>query len=288
MTFNFRPVGRQLEVTGAVPKSFLPRDAKDRFSDGSQGLKGHLPGEASFFEVIASRYYYILGCCDYNEGCMVFSVRVVGWGCRIAFYASSVLFCILSAARGERNAIGQYGFSRERNDGGVLANDQSDIFEWFVYATFIVWCVSIATEMFSYLVGRGSKRPHDEQISVFPFVMFNRVSLGDDDQRCCIALAMLVWFLGLAAAAIVAVHTIVAHAFVTRNMYIIWLLVLFAGFELLAALADAVSIGTIDGLAVQNRNASWMASVRVVAILPIQIIFSAFFCWLCRPPWTVS
>ena len=75
--------------------------------------------------------------------------------------------------------------------------------------------------------------------------------------------------------------------FVTRNVWFAWLFVALLTAEILGGLSDALSLGGIDGLAVENRPASWLAAFRVVIILPILLIFSLFFLWLCSPPWTI-
>jgi hypothetical protein len=112
-----------------------------------------------------------------------------------------------------------------------LKNDQTDAFEWFVYATYIVWVATILTEILTYLVGRGGggKRPHDGQCSAFPLTLFNRVSLpgGADDLRCAHGMILLVWFLALGASASTMLYTVLSHMFVKRNSYFMWLFVAF-------------------------------------------------------------
>jgi hypothetical protein len=288
-SFSFDQVGKALTATGAAPpKSFLPPDAKERFTDGSDSIAGHLPGDSTLLEVFASRYFFVLNCCDYQyESIVTMTLRPLGWGCRIGLFLTSVIFCVMAAMR-DVNIIQEYTLSRERDTEGTLRNDESDMFESYVHAVFAVWCVSIVLEMFTYLVGRGSsQKPHEGQCSAFPAFLLNRVSIGGEENegRCFLAMLMMVWFLGFAASAIVMVYSVMAHCFVTRNPWMLGFFGLMMGFEFFAALADAVSIGGIDGLAVMNRPASWLASLRIVIVLPVQIIFSAFFLWICRPPW---
>jgi hypothetical protein len=286
-SFSFGDVGRALDArsaTGAAPpKAFLPSDAKNRFYDGSDQLRGHVPGHASLIEILASRWFYVLNCCDYqSESVITMVLRPLGWGSRLAFYAFSAVFMLMSMNH-ESNPLLQYTFSRERDGEGTLRNDDSDIFEPFVYAIFAIWVFSIATEMLSYLVGRGAGRPHAKQCSAFPIVLFNRVAIPAESSRCCFYVLLALWYVGATLFATAMLHTIISHLFVTRNFYFAVLFAVLTAFQLLAALADAVSIGGIDGLAVSNRPGSWLASMRVVVLLPIQVIGSVAFIILCFP-----
>jgi hypothetical protein len=290
-TFTFEKTVGKPSTGGAVPpKSFLPEDAKKRYTDGSDGLRSYLPGYSSLVEILASRYHFVLNGCEYGEESFIpMLLRPFGWGCRAAFYIFSVVFIVLSGMR-EKNPIGQYSFSRERDDEGTLKNDETDAFEWFVYVTYVVWVTSILTEVLTYLVGRGGggKNPHDGQCSAVPFLLCNRVSIngGEADMRCAQGMFLIVWFLGFGAAASTMMYTTLSHMFVRRNVYFSWLFVVFVCFAAFSALSDAISLGGIDGLAVQNRPASFLAAIRVVVVVPVTIIFSLFFLWLCSPPWS--
>ena len=287
MAFRFDQVGRALDShTGTVPpKSFLPNDAKSRFSDGSDALHGYMPGYSTLLEIFASRYFFILNACDYEyESVLTMVMRPVGWGCRFAFYASSVLFLIMAYVH-ERNPLFEYSsFSRERDDEGTLQNDPTDIFEWFVTFVYGVWCVAIVTEVLSYMVGRGGgARPYAGQCSAFPFVLFNRTAISGNYGRCCMFAALLVFYTLFACAAAAAMRTVIAHMFITRNVYFAITLGAFTAFQLLAALADAVSLGGVDGLAVMNRPASWLASLRMIVLQPILVITSVALILMCFP-----
>lgn len=276
------------KTASVPPDSFLPSDTKNRFTDGSDGLRGHMLGNSTFVEVIASRWWYVFNGCEYGEEkCIPMLLRPLGWGCRLAFYLLSALFCVTAEMRSP-SPIGFYTFSRKRDDEGVLTNDSSDFFEWYVSLVFVLWLVAIFTETMSYVVGRGgSAAPHDGQCSATPFLFFNRVTIGggEDDCRCFKGVLILVWFLGFGVTASVMMHTIVAHLFVSRNTYFAWLFLMLLAFQLLAGLADVLSIGHIDGLQVQNRVASWLVSIRVVLILPVLAIVSVCFVFFCSPPW---
>ena len=283
--------------TGALPpKAWLPSDAKDRFFDeDATGLRSYLPGDASFLEILASRSFYTLNGCLYEdeETFVVTALRPLGWGCRGAFFLFSTIFCFLALTR-ETNPIGQYSLSRERDADGVLQNgmtDDSDAFQWYVSTTFGIWVVSIVTCVLTYLVGRyGAKQPYADQLCAsFPFFFCNRTAIHDeahDGTRCGTMLMLTFWFFGLAAAASVVVYTILAHMYVTRNVYFSYLLLSMLGMDVAGTLADSLSLGGPTGIYVQSRSASWLASLRSVVIVPVELIFTVFFVFLCDPPWS--
>ena len=281
--------------TGATlpPSQWMPKDARNRFDrEDVDGMKAYLPGDASMVEIMASRTYYVLNGCVYDDddSFVVMGIRPIGWGCRMAFFLFSVIFCFYTLTL-DTNPIGKYNFSRGRNAEGELTGSSSDPFEAFVMATYVVWVVSIATAVFTYLAGRyNAKNPYKGQFCAsFPFMFCNRTAIHDDEHngtRCLLMLALTVWWLGLATAASAVVYTIMAHMYVKRNVYFSWLLITLLGFVVLATLADTLSLGGPSGIYVQSRQAAWIASVRAVVLVPVQVIFTLFFLWLCNPPWT--
>jgi len=286
-TFTFDNSGRS---TGVLPpKSFLPADAKNRYFDGSDGMRGYLPGDSSLVEILASRYRYVFNGFEHgDENFILMFIRPLGWGFRFAFYMFSLVFIVISMMRSP-NPINQYTFSRERDFEGTLKNDDTDAFEWFVYTVYVTWVVTILTEVLSYLVGRGGggKKPHGGQCSAFPLTLFNRVSVpgGADDLRCLHGFVLLVFFFGIGASASTMIYTTISHMFVKRNIFFMWLFVAFICFQAFGALSDAISIGGIDGLAVQNKPAAYLSAFRMIVIMPITVIISIFFCFVCNPPW---
>ena len=140
------------EKATKIPRDFLPNDAKERFFDDSHGLRGYLPGNSSIFEILASRYHYIVNGCDYSheESFLPMVLRPIGWGFRLAFYAFSFVFIIMSMMR-ETSPIQQYSFSREKG----LETDNSDSFQWFVTFSYVAWILTIVSEVLTYVIGRG-------------------------------------------------------------------------------------------------------------------------------------
>ena len=275
------------------PSQWMPKDARNRFDrEDVDGMKAYLPGDASMVEIMASRVYYVLNGCVYDDedSFVVMGIRPLGWGCRMAFFLFSVIFCFYTLML-DTNPIGKYNFSRGRNAEGELTGSSSDPFEAFVTATYGVWVVSIATAVFTYIAGRyNAKNPYNGQFCAsFPFMFCNRTAIHDDEHngtRCLLMLALTVWWLGLAAAASAVVYTIMAHMYVKRNVCFSWLLITLLGFVVLATLADTLSLGGPTGIYVQSRQAAWIASIRAVVLVPVQVILTIFFIWLCNPPWT--
>lgn len=284
-----------VKPTGATlpPSKWMPNDARNRFDkEDIDGMKAYLPGEASLIEIMASRVYYVLNGCIYDDddNFVVMGIRPIGWGCRMAYFLFSVIFCFYTLTL-DTNPIGKYNFSRGRSTEGELTGKSSDPFEAFVIATYVLWVLSIVTSAFTYLAGRYSaKNPYKGQFCAsFPFLLCNRTAIHDDDHngtRCLLMLALTVWWLGLATAASAVVYTIMSHMYVKRNIYFAWLLVTLLCFVVLATLADTLSLGGPTGIYVQSRQASWVASFRAVVLVPVQVIFTLFFLWLCNPPWT--
>ena len=198
-------------------------------------------------------------------------------------YIFSVIFLFLSLMQ-EKNPVFMYGFSRERDEEGVLHDDSSDVFEWYVYVVYSIWIASILTEVLTYLVGRfeAQRFLKTEGCTHFPFIFCNRVSVRDSG--CLWLLALTVWFLGLGASMAITMHTVVAHGYVKRNAFVLWLVICLTACSAFGSLSDALSIGGPTGLQAQSRAVSILSSFRIVLIVPVQIIFSAFFVWLCIPP----
>lgn len=281
--------------TGATlpPEAWFPPDAKGRFNrEDVDGLRSYLPGEAGIFEIMASKVYYTLNGCVYDgdDSFVVAALRPLGWGCRVGFYLFCLIFCFYTLTL-EDSPIGKYNFSRGRNQDGELTGTSSDPFEAFVWSTFGIWVLSIFTSVLTYLVGRyNAKNPYQEQFCAsFPFILCNRTAIHDDvhdGTRCMLMLALTVYWLGLATAASTVVYTVLSHLYVKRNVWFAWLLVALLALVALATLADALSLGGPTGIYVQSRQASWLASFRAVVLVPVQILFTLFFLWMCSPPWT--
>jgi hypothetical protein len=247
------------------------------------GLSAYMAPNSSFLEIVASRVYYTINGCLWaeEENFVVMFLRPIGWGLRGAMYLFSVIFLFMSLEQ-EKNPVFMYGFSRERDEEGVLQDDSSDMFEWFVYLVYSIWITSILTEVLSYLVGRYEQTGKSKEFTHFPFIFCNRASLRDSGWLWL--LSVTVWFLGLGAAASIVMHTVVAHGYVKRNNVVLWMMVALTACSAAGTLADALSLGGPTGIRAQSHAASWLSALRVVVILPLQIIFSGFFVWLCCPP----
>jgi hypothetical protein len=247
-------------------------------------MDSYIDGDATVLEITSARLYHALNGYepwDAEENFVIMLVRPIGWGLRGAMHLFCVLFCFLSLTK-QTNPIFYYGFSRERDSEGTLHDDSSDVFEWYVYCVYILWVLSIASEAFSYLVGRYSAvKPRDsDACTAVPWVFFNRSPV---DAGCGVILALTVWFLGLAASAAIVAHTVVSHSYVKRNHATLWLFAALVGCTVAGTVADALSIGGPTGIRASSKGASWLASLRVVVLVPMLFIFSCFFVWLCLP-----
>lgn len=244
----------------------------------------YIDGEATLLEISSARIYHAFNGYEpwsAEENFVIMLIRPVGWGLRGAMYLFCVIFCFLSLTK-ETNPIFYYGFSRERDSQGTLHNDSTDIFEWYVHFVYILWVLNIASEAFSYLVGRyAGKTPTDsDTCTAFPWILFNR---SPTRANCGIMLFLTVWFLGLAAAASIVLHTVVSHSYVKRNHATLWLFAALVGCTAAGALADAMSIGGPTGIRASSKGASWLASLRIIVLVPMLFIFGCFFVWLCLP-----
>jgi len=270
----------------AEPKrEWLPSDAKDRFGKDSYfGVSAYLGGHASCLELTASRLFYVLNSCSYYaiETYIVSGLRVLGWGARFAFFLASIVFCLYSLTTNVNPILHFSSFSRTRDTENELTTN-NDPMLWFVQSVFYLWIASIGTLVFSYIADRFGRTPHQGQCSEFPLVLFNRSPIASGDGRCCAAAVVIGYFVGLGVAAAFVLHTCISHSYVARNHDFMILLGIFLGFDVLGAVADAISIGSIDGLRVTSSTVSWLVSFRMLIIVPIEIIFSVFFIWMCLP-----
>lgn len=212
--------------------------------------------------------------CDSHEESFIPNVErpaVSLWCFRLVFYLFSIVFLSFSVLR-DPEKLQQYSFSRER---GVekLEKDNTDAFALCVFA-YSVWVCTILSEVLT-LVSRGGKNPWN-----FISFHFDRVVSihGDENGFRFMKGLLLMWFSGLAVCASFMLFTASEHVFEKLNQHFSWLFLIFTSFEAFAAVSDAVSLCGIDGLAVQNRAASWLSAFRIVVILPVTLM--TFFVFL--------
>jgi len=139
------------------------------------------------------------------------------------------------------------------------------VFEWFVYLVYTIWIVSIATEVLSYLIGRyENKKDTKDTFTHISLILCNRARVQESGWAWLLLLT--VWVLGMGAAASIAIHTVVSHAYVKRNHVVLWLLAALMGCSVAGTLADALSIGGPTGIRSQSRAASWHSVGDVVGV----------------------
>jgi len=287
LTFNLKAtIGAPAQAEPG--KEWLPGDARNRFKEDSYfGVSSYLGGHAGCLEVVASRIFYILNGCSYYavETFVVSGMRVIGWAARLAFFLTSLLFCFLSLTTEVNPILHFSSFSRTRDSENELT-DNVDPALFFVQVVYYVLITNLVVVVLTYLVGRFSRTPHEGQCSILPWVLFNRSPFGggkEDEGNCCLAGFVMTYFIGLGIAAGFVIHTCVAHAYIARNRDFLLLLGILVLFDVLSAVADAVSIGSIDGLRVTSSSVSWLVSFRILVLIPLQIIFTSFFIFVCLP-----
>lgn len=283
LTFTLRT------TVGAPPaepkREWLPSDAKDRFAKNEYfGVSAYLGGHASCLELTASRIFYVLNGCSYYkvETYIVSGTRILGWAARFAFFLTSIVFCLYSLTTKVNPILHFQSFSRTRDAENELTTN-TDSMIWFTELVFYIWIASIGTLVLSYVLDRFGRTPHSGQCATFPLVLFNRSPIATGEGRCCSAAVVMAYFVGLGVAAGFVLHTFIAHSYVARNRDFMILLGIFLGLDVLGAVADAISIGSIDGLRVTSSTVSWLVSFRMLIIVPLEITFSVFFIWMCLP-----
>ena len=281
-TFDLRAtVGTPIEPK----KEWLPRDAKDRFAKNEYfGVSAYLGGHASCLEITASRIFYVLNGFSFYEieTYIVSGVRILGWGARLAFFLTSVVFCFYSMTTTVNPIMHFSSFSRTRDTYNELTTNDDPLLA-FTETVFYIWIISIGTLVLTYIIDRFGRTPNQGQCASFPLVLFNRSPIASGEGRCCAAAAVIGYFVGIGVAASLVLHTCIAHSYVARNREFMILLGILLACDVLGAIADAVSIGSVDGLRVTSSTVSWLTSFRVLIVVPLEIIFSVFFIWACMP-----
>lgn len=247
-------------------------------------MNSYIDGDATLIEIASARVYHAFNGYEpwsAEENFVIMLIRPLGWGSRGAMYLFSLLFCCRALFH-DINPIFLYGFSRERDARGELRDDSTDIFEWYVHLVYILWVLSVVAEALSYLVGRyAAIQPKaSDACTAFPWVMFNRSPIR---ANAGVLLVLTMWFIGLAVAAAIALHTIVSHCYVKRNRSFLSLFAALLACAAASALADVLSIGGPNGIRAFSKGASWLASLRAVVIAPALCIFGFFFVLLCMP-----
>lgn len=274
------------------PEEYLYEDAKNRFKDGVDGLRSWMPGHASYMEILASCPYYALNGCLYDgeETFIVSMVRVIGYAGRLAFYLSSILFVLYGLFMSPVDVLFRYSFSRDRvNDELRTDGVSSDPATAFVWLVFALWVISIASCIGTYVLGRFGRSGYSGQCTSFPACLCMRTPLPNSfgsNYRCISALALILWFSMLGVVSCLTMYAILCHVYVKRNIYMVYLFAVMLAFVVGGALADALSIGGVDGIRVFSPLASWLSSIRIVVLVPLQVIMSVAFIFFTHPPWS--
>lgn len=279
-------------MQGRPPESYLYDESKNRFKKDVDGLRSYLPGHASLMEIMAVRSYYVLNACIYDgtETFIVSGCRVLGYSCRLALYLTSIVFIVYATCMAPVDVLFRYSFTRDRvNDELRTDGVSSDPAAAFLWLVFSVWIVSIFTCMSTYVMGRLGREGYSGQCVSAPFCLCMRSPLPgkfDSGNRCVMALFLMLWFAMLGTMASLTIYSVMAHLYVKRNVYFAYFLAVMTIFTAGGALADALSIGGIDGIRVTSPHASFLAALRAVVIVPIQVIVTTAFLFFVFPPWS--
>jgi hypothetical protein len=250
-------------------------------------LRGWLPGDVPWIEVQAARVYSTLNGCsfDLEETYPITALRPLGWGARIGMYAFGVVFCILCMFQTENPVWFYAPFSRERNRYGHLTGEIVDLFEYWGWVVVSIWGLNLLLCVLTYAFGRMSKSAlPDGCFSTIPFVACTRASLHGTACSPLLYLLVLLVHIGCAGALGLTIFTLVLNAYVVRNQMASLLLGLIVLCDVLATVADALSLGGPYGIRVRSKWASWFAAVRVVAVTPLTALVTLCFVVLVHPP----
>lgn len=252
--------------------------------DGS--WRGWLVDDPSWVELQASRAYSVLNGCsfDLEETFVISALRPIGWGARLGMFVFSVIFCVICAMQ-EINPMFHYApFSRERNAYGHLTGEYRDLFSAWGWVVLVVWALNTLVCVLSYCVGRLRD---DNKSCYSQLFCCTRAALPGDAFLIRVLLLVLVVaiLLGCATALGFTIFTLTLNAYVARNEMASLILGLVALCDVLATLADALSLGGPLGIRVRSYWASWLCAFRAVFLTPLEAILTLAFIVLVHPPW---
>ena len=250
-------------------------------------LRGWLPGDVSWVELQAARVYSILNGCSWDliESYPITALRPLGWGARIGMYAFAVIFCIMCLFQ-EQNPMWFYTpFSRERNRYGHLTGEINDMFSAWGWIVVCIWGLNLLLCVLTYAFGRMRKSALvDGCFSTIPFVVCTRASLHGIACAPLLYLLVVLVHIGCAGALGLTIFTLVLNAYVVRNQMASLLLGLIVLCDVLATVADALSLGGPYGIRVRSKWASWFTAIRVVVMVPLTALLTTCFVILVHPP----
>ena len=238
-------------------------------TDGSNPITGFLgEDEPSFFTTKAAYIYSKMnnGYLWSSTSFTIALLLVLGPGLRFAFYATAALITIVGLVL-DPMLVAEFSLTRYDDFGDMLTR-----------TTWALWTASAVLFAASRIVYRRDGFPW-KQAPVLPDMLFNdRLPDSRDPDH-----DMLVWFLFAYAAlgvlfVFVAMHTIIGQLYVARSGWYAILLLMLAGYDLVAALGDIARCGSPFGL--PRGWCRWLRTFRALVVVPATFIFSCWVVWV--------
>lgn len=231
-------------------------------------------------EVVAVRIaQWLNGCVSLDwayESCIVTFVRETGPGFRVGCFLSSFYIVVLAGFYLEKPLLFQYDIHHPNGDmafGNVT-----------LVVTFYVWTIDLAMLALSYYLIRHNGTPTQpgEEGEFTPFYRIATRRLREQRDREPVTaykatmrgffafLFTLYFFFG-----VLAVHTVLSHMYLTKNVWFAWLLALMAAMALVSSVDDLTNIGSPWGIQEASKTASVLLSFRALFLIPLTLICSA-------------
>lgn len=240
-------------------------------------------------EVVAVRCAQWLNGCrslDWTyENWIVALVRETGPGFRMGFFLTSLYIVVVTSFTQETPLVFQYDLHHPQKDmryGNVT-----------LVIAFYLWTLDFGLLTLSYYLVRhhGTPPRPGENGECTPFFRIPTRQLREQ-RDAYPQTAYLTTMRGLYAffftahflLAVFAMHTVLSHMYVKRNVWFAWLLFLKAVMVVLASVDDLTHIGSPWGLQECSKTASVLLSFRGLFLMPLTVVWSAAAAMASFPP----
>lgn len=231
-------------------------------------------------EVVAVRVaQWLNGCVTLDwgyENWITTLVRETGPGFRVGYFLTAVYVVFVSSAYLERPLLFQYDIHHPSDD---MASGNVTLL-----IAFYLWAFDFALLTVSYYLIRhhGTPSVPGENGEFTPFYRISTRRLREEREkepntaykatvRGFFALVFtLHFFVG-----VFAMHTILSHMFIRRNVWFAVLLGVKAAMALVSSVDDLTNIGSPWGIQEASKEASVMLSFRALFLIPLTLIWSA-------------
>jgi hypothetical protein len=231
-------------------------------------------------EVIAVRFaQWLNGCVSLDwghENWITTILRETGPGFRVGFFFTALYVVVISAFTLDTPLLFQYDIDNPQEDmqfGNIT-----------VIIAFYLWTFDFGLLALSYYLIRHfgtPPRPGDAG-ECTPFFRVATRQLREVRQKqpetlyiVCMRALFAVFFTLHFALGVLAIHTILGHMYMKRNIYFVWLLGLKALMVLMSSMDDLTNIGSPWGIQEASKTASVLLSLRGLFLVPLTLIWSA-------------